>query len=153
MQKIILTLLASFVLGIATQAQTSFEIIPTGGYTFPDQLNFYNSYGRIEGALNWGGSMQFNVNRNFGIELQYTRIDAQSGIYKAGYPSQQPISQQNVGINYIMAGPVQSFGFPGSPIHFFFGGLLGAAVFSPGPNDYSTNTKFAWGLETGTKTR
>jgi hypothetical protein len=47
-------------------AQTSVELIPAGGYTFADQVNFYYNYGRIEGAA-MGGSLQFNVNSNFGL--------------------------------------------------------------------------------------
>lgn len=135
--------------GIRSCAQTSVEMIPTGGYTFPDQVNFYNNYGRIEGAANWGGSLQFNVNRNFGIEFMYNRIDASSGIYNYDYTTQIPVTRQNVAINYIMAGPISSVSFPGSPVHLFFGGELGAAVFEPTPVDYSGNTKFAWGVETG----
>lgn len=143
--------IAFFLLFLASRsfAQTTVELIPTGGYTFPDQVNFYNNYGRIEGAANWGGSLQFNVDRHFGIEFMYNRIDASSGIYKYNYTTQIPVTSQNVAINYIMAGPISSIGFPGSPVNLFFGGELGAAVFSPGPVDYSGNTKFAWGIETG----
>jgi hypothetical protein len=145
------TVLLSFVTLFFTYysfAQTSIELIPTGGYTFPDQVNFYNTYGRINDALNWGGSLMFNVNRNFGIEMMYNRIDATAGIYS--YGNQLIQQQQNVGINYIMAGPVQSINFPESPVHLFFGGLLGAAVFSPNPTDNTSNTKFAWGVDMGT---
>ncbi|HTQ27184.1 MAG TPA: hypothetical protein VMI35_03615 [Puia sp.] len=148
MKKIMLLSFAILMGTLYAEAQTSFEMIPTGGYTFSDQVNFANSYGRIEESLNWGGSLMFNATRNFGIELMYNRIDASSGIYT--YGSQSIIQQQNVGINYIMAGPVMSVGFGEAPLHLFFGGLMGAAIFDPGPADNSSNTKFAWGLETGT---
>ena len=135
-------------------AQTSFEIIPTGGYTFPDQVNFYNTFGRIEGGANYGGSMQFNVNKSFGIEMMYSRMEANSGVYAYGTGSQIPNSQQQLALNYIMAGPVSSINFPGSPVQLFMGGMLGAAIFEPGngynSNGYSSNTKFAWGVEAGT---
>jgi len=150
MRKLFILLAPVLLAGTSLLAQTSIELIPSGGYTFPDQVNFYDTYGRIEGVANWGGSLQFNVNRNFGIELMYNRMDAKSGLYRYSNTTQAPISQQQLGINYIMAGPVQSFGFPGSPVHLFFGGMLGAAIFSPSPTDYSSNTKFAWGLQGGT---
>lgn len=152
MKKILLLLLAFLVFKTGTRAQTTFEFVPSGGYTFPTQVNFPTTFGRIESAPNWGGSFQFNASRNFGIEVMYNRIDAHSGIYTYQNNSQNnpPVSEQKVGINYIMAGPVQSFGFPGSAIHMFFGGLLGAAVFNPVPIDRSSNTKFAWGLNAGT---
>ncbi len=146
MRKIVLLPVVLLMCCLHSVAQTNFEFIPSGGYTFPDQVDFYNSYGRIEGAVNWGGSLMFNVNRIFGIELMYNRIDAKSAIYN--YGDRTPLEQNNVGINYIMAGPVQSFNMRGS-VHPFIGALLGAAVFSPGPNDYSSNTKFAWGAQAG----
>ena len=147
MKKIFLFSVILVTARLTTIAQTSIEIIPSGGYTFPDQINFYNYYGRIEGAANWGGSLLFNVNRSFGIEMMYQRIDANSGLYNYGYNDQLPNSQTNVGINYIMAGPVQSIDM--GEVHPFIGGLLGAAFFSPGPADYSSNSKFAWGAQAG----
>jgi len=145
-----LFLLTSMLIGgaLSLKAQTSIEIIPSAGYTFPDQVNFYNYYGRIEGAANWGGSLMFNVNQNFGIELMYQRIDASSGLYDYG-GSYHPFQRSDVGINYFMGGPVQSINTVG-PVHPFIGVLLGAAVFNPGPDDYSSNTKFAWGAQAGT---
>jgi hypothetical protein len=148
MKKICLFSFVALIFSFRSVAQTSVELIPTGGYTFPDQTNFYNTYGRIEGAFNWGGSLMLNVNRSFGIEFMYNRINASSGIYN--YSSQLPVQTQNVAINYMMAGPVQNINFPQSPVQLFIGGLLGAAVFSPNPADYTSNAKFAWGLEMGT---
>ena len=150
MRKLLILLSTVVLFATRSFAQTSIEFIPSGGYTFPSEVNFYDTYGRIEGVANWGGSLQFNVNRNFGLELMYNRMDAQSGIYHYGYPNDGPISRQQVGINYIMAGPVQSISFPGSPVHLFLGAMMGAAIFSPGPADYSSNTKFAWGVQAGT---
>ena len=131
-----------------SQAQTTFEIIPMGGYTFPDQINFYNNYGRIEGTVNYGGSMQLNVSRGFGIEFMYNRLEPNTGLYQYDYSNQNAISQQKAVFNYIMAGPVSSIGF-GRSVRWFFGAELGAAVIDPRPIDYTSNTKFAWGAETG----
>src|SRR6516162_7608016 len=100
MKKTALLSLFTFVCIFHTMAQTSFELVPTGGYTFPDQVNFYNAYGRIEESLNYGGSLMFNASRHFGIELMYNRIEASSGIYD--YGSQSLLQQEHVAINYIM---------------------------------------------------
>jgi hypothetical protein len=148
MKKLSLLLLMTVFIVLSLSAQTSFEFIPTGGYTFQNRVNFNNNYGQIDEGLNWGGSLLFNVNQKFGLELMYNRMDTKSGLFD--YGSQTPTSQQDVGINYIMAGPVGSFYIPGSSVHPFIGGLLGAAVFSPGPTDNSGNTQFAWGIEAGT---
>jgi hypothetical protein len=148
MKKYIALGFTAIMVTLCSNAQTSLELIPTGGYTFPDQVNFYNTYGRIEGAINYGGSLLVNVSRGFGIEMMYNRIDAQSGIYS--YGNQDLLQKQNVAVNYVMAGPVSNINFPESSVQLFFGGLLGAAIFSPQPVDNSSNTKFAWGVEMGT---
>jgi hypothetical protein len=132
-------------------AQTSIEFIPSAGYTFGDRSDFRQDYAKINGALNLGGSLLFNVNRRFGIELMYNHIGTNSGIYNYGYIDQgAQISNGNLSLDYIMAGPVQSFNIPGSPVHPFLGAMLGAAVFTPGVYGYSDDVKFAWGLQFGT---
>jgi len=125
-------------------AQTTFELIPTAGYTFPSQTNFAKNYGRIEESLNLGGSIMINPSRGFGIELMYNRVDAKTGLYN--YGEQSPTAQGNVVINYMMAGPVIS---AGGMVRPFIGALAGGAIFSPGPIDNSNNIKFAWGGEAG----
>jgi hypothetical protein len=148
MKKTCALIVLSLIVGFCSSAQTNFELIPTGGFTFQDRINFYNNYGRIDEGLNWGGSLLFNVNQRFGVELMYNRMDTKSGLFN--YGSQAPTTQQDVGINYILAGPVSSIYIPGSTVHPFFGAMLGAAVFSPGPSNYSGNTQFAYGAEMGT---
>ena len=78
MKKIFLLSVILILIRMSSIAQTTIELILSAGYTFADQVNFYDYYGRIEGAANWGGSLMFNVNRNFGVELMYQRIDAKS---------------------------------------------------------------------------
>lgn len=131
--------------------QSSIEFIPTAGYTFPDKLSFDHSFGRIDGGLNVGGSVQFNFTRNFGLELMYNRVDATARMYDYGSNmNSTPFYRTQAGINYILIGPISSIQVPGSPIHLFFGGMLGAAIYTPGPDDFSSNAGFAWGLQTGT---
>jgi len=132
-------------------AQSSIEFIPMGGYTFADKLNFANTFGRIEAGFNYGGSFQFNFNRHLGIELVYNRMQVPAKLYNYGaLPGDVPIYQTSAGINYIMAGPVSSFPLPGSPVTLFFGADLGAAIFTPSPNSFSSNASFAYGLQFGT---
>ena len=52
-----------------------------GGYVFNDQVNAYNSNtsyfnGTVEGGFQWGGGLEYMVNRAFGIEFNYLRQDA-----------------------------------------------------------------------------
>jgi len=147
---ILLSTLLCCMLGVSF-AQTSFEIIPQAGYTFADKVNFYNSFGHINEGFNYGGSMQFNVNRHFGFEIMYNRMDVPAQIYNFGaMPGDAPLYQTNAGINYIMAGPITTFPLPGSPANLFFGVDLGAAIFTPNPVDFSSDVKFAYGFQFGT---
>jgi hypothetical protein len=147
-----LVLLSAFLccmLGAAF-AQSSIEFIPLGGYTFSDKLNFANTFGRIDAGFNYGGSFQFNFNRRIGIEVMYNRMQVPAKLYNYGaVPSDAPLYQTSAGINYIMAGPVSSFPLPGSPVSLFFGADLGAAIFTPTPNSFSSNAAFAYGIQAG----
>lgn len=130
-------------------AQTSVELIPTVGYTFADRTDFYNSYGRIDGGLSYGGSIKFNANRNIGIELLYSHMNTMSGLYQYGYGGSK-LSGGNLAFDYFMVGPVQSFKIPESTVRPFIGAFLGAAVMTPGTQGYANDTKFAVGLQLGT---
>lgn len=135
----------------AVSAQSSIELIPQGGYTFADKLNFSNTFGRIDEGFNYGVSLQFNMNRHIGIELMYNRMDVPAALYDYGaIPGDVPLYQTNAGINYIMAGPVSSFPLPNSPATLFLGADIGAAIFSPRPDDFSSNVRFAYSFQAGT---
>jgi len=148
---IILTL--TLLIATSSFSQSSVEFIPSAGYTFASRTNFYDSYGRIDGGLNLGGSLKFNLNRSFGIELLYDHMNTQSGLYDYGY-GRNKLSGGDLSLDYIMIGGVQSFTIPGSTVRPFVGAFLGAAVFTPGTSpgtaDYSTDTKFAVGMQLGT---
>jgi hypothetical protein len=131
-------------------AQSSIEFIPTGGYTFADKVNFSNTFGRVEAGFNYGGSFQFNFNRHLGIEMAYNRMQVPAKLYNYGaIPGDNPVYQTSAGINYIMAGPVSRFPLPESPVSLFMGADLGAAIFTPSPNSFSSNAAFAYGFQAG----
>jgi Outer membrane protein beta-barrel domain len=148
-----LVLISGLLCGVigAGMAQSSIEFIPQGGYTFADQLNFNSTFGRIDAGFNYGGSFQFNFNRRIGFEMMYNRMQVPAKLYNYGaLPGDVPIYQTSAGINYIMAGPVTSFPLPESPVSLFFGADLGAAIFTPSPNSFSSNATFAYGFQAGT---
>src|SRR5262249_27803129 len=130
-------------------AQTSIELVPTVGYTFANRTDYYNTYGRVADGLNFGGSVNFNVNRSFGIELMYNHMATNSGLYYYGDPSK--ISGTNLNFDYFMIGPVQSFNIPYSSVRPFIGFLVGAAELTPDMNSgFQSETKFAMGFQLGT---
>jgi len=148
MKRWMLTSTFALLMMSASFAQTYFELMPSAGYTFSDRQNFYNAYGKVDGNVNYGGSVMFNVNRLFGLELLYNHTGTTSGAYQYGEPT--PLSKGNLAIDYFMFGPVQTFNIPGSPVRPFIGAMLGASVFTPGEFGYSTDTKFTYGLQLGT---
>ena len=151
MRKILLTLPILLLAAFGSFAQTSVELIPSGGWTFPSNTDFYDSYGRISGAWNLGGSLKFNLNRDFGIELMYNHMNTQSGLYP--YGGGEKYVGGDLQIDYIMIGGVESFNIHNSTVRPFIGGFLGAAVMTPGADpgyDNSSETKFAVGVQLGT---
>ncbi|WP_188933534.1 outer membrane beta-barrel protein [Puia dinghuensis] len=149
MRRIILLLPAIFLLSARTFAQTSVELIPTAGYTFASRTDFYDTYGRIADGLSYGGSIKFNVNRSFGIEVLYSHMNTTSDLYSAYDGSW--LQGGNLQLDYILAGPVESFTIPNSTVRPFVGALLGAAILTPDANSgFSSDTRFAVGFQLGT---
>ena len=143
--------MGAVLLAASSFAQSSIEFIPTAGYTFKDRIDFNTAYGRLGDAVNYGGAIQFNFNKRFGLEFMYERQDPTAKMYD--YPvgrGQSPYYTTTAGINYALISPVFSAQVPGSPVHLFFGPLIGASIFTPGPDDQSSNIKFAYGLQAGT---
>jgi hypothetical protein len=152
MRKILLILPLAVLLALDSFAQTQIELIPAAGYTFPSRTDFYDTYGRINSGLNVGGSLKFNLNRSFGIELLYSHMNTQSGLYEYGYGGDK-VAGGDLRLDYYMIGGVQSFTIPNSTVRPFIGAFVGAAVLSPGTspeNNYSNDTKFAMGVQLGT---
>jgi hypothetical protein len=144
-------LLPIVLLAARSFAQTSVEFVPQAGYTFPSRQDFYDSYGRIAGGLNLGGAINFNINRDFGIELLYNHQASNSGLYAYRYDGGGNLTYANQHFDYIMAGPVGSFAIPNSTVRPFIGVLLGAAIMTPeASSGYAQTTNFAAGLQLGT---
>ena len=152
MRRIAVILPAIFLLAIRSFAQTSVELIPTAGFTFASRTDFYDTYGRLGNGGNFGGAVNFNINRSIGIEVLYNHMNTVSGLYQYG-PDHTPLAEGRLGLDYIMIGPVQSFTIPNSTVRPFIGAMLGAAILTPGGDGgagYSSDTKFAVGFQLGT---
>jgi hypothetical protein len=148
MRKIAIFLPLTLLLGMSSFAQTSFELVPSIGYTFANQTNFYSTYGKIGEGMSYGGSMNFNFTRNVGIEVLYSHQNTTSSLYNYGDPVK--VTGQNLAFDYIMMGPVSSFTIPNSTVRPFIGVLFGAAILTPdaGTGDMQ-QTKFAMGGQFG----
>jgi len=115
MRKIAMILPLAILLAMHSFAQTQVELIPNAGYTFPSRTDFYDVYGRINGGLNLGGSLKFNLNRSLGVEVLYNHMNTQSGVYQYGYDGQK-LAGGDLALDYIMLGLVPSFNIPGSTV-------------------------------------
>lgn len=132
-------------------AQTSVELIPQVGYAFPARNDFYDVYGRVAGGLNVGGAVNFNINRNVGIEVLYNHVSSSSGVYNYGYDGGLQLNGGHLGQDFIMAGPVFSGNIPNSTVRPFLGLLLGADIMTPGAGSgYQSGSYFAAGFQLGT---
>jgi hypothetical protein len=147
MKKIPILFLLTLISTSAILAQTTVDLIPSGGYTFSNRTSFNGGYGRLDGNGNLGASLMFNVNRRFGVELMYDHMSTTTGLYN--YGSGSPISQGNLSINYAMLGLVPYLGDPNAPVRPFLGGLIGAGFFSSGVDGTQSDAKFTLGAELG----
>lgn len=149
MRKTAIVLLVALLPAISAFAQTSVELVPQIGYSFPERNDFYDVYGRVAGGLNLGAAVNFNVNRDFGIEVLYNHVSTNSGLYNYGYDGGSQITGGNLKLDYIMAGPVFSGNIPNSTVRPFLGLLLGAAILTPDPG-FQSNSYFTVGFQLGT---
>jgi hypothetical protein len=149
MRKIAILLSLFLLPAVRTLAQTAVELIPQAGYSFADRNDFYNTYGHINGSLNLGGAINFNINRNVGIEVLYNHTSGNSGVYYYGYDGGNLINSGHLSQDFIMAGPVFSGNIPNSTVRPFVGVLLGADIMTPAPG-FQSNGYFAAGFQLGT---
>jgi hypothetical protein len=149
MRKIAIALSGLLLSAAGTFAQTSVELVPQIGYSFPARNDFYDIYGRTDGALNIGGAINFNINRNVGIEVLYNHASSHSGVYDYGYDGGGLINYGRLSQDFIMAGPVFSGNIPNSTVRPFVGVLLGADIMTPSP-EFQTTSYFAAGFQLGT---
>ncbi len=123
----------------------SIELTPFSGYTFPENFYVENGEVRISGGHTYGGMLTFNISEMYGVELIYTRQDAEADV------TAFLLNDRNVpvSVNYIQAGGIRYF--PLSSTTSLLGGLnLGAAGLVP-KEKYDQGWLFAFGLKGGVK--
>ncbi len=113
-----------------------------GGYTFQDRVDFNYGYGMLEDGGHYGGSLQYEINPNYVVDLTYLREDTKGIVYGTllTYTGK-------VALNHILLGGLRYYHF--SPVVAGVGGLqAGATIFTS--NDYGrTVTKFTYGIRLG----
>jgi hypothetical protein len=138
-------------------AQTTIEVIPMVGYTFPyttqlnSSVNYPQTLGRLDGGMNYGLSFQINPNKRLGLEILYNRVGQSAQLYDIhAVPGDAPLYQTQAGINYLMGGMIFHFPISHSAVSLYFGFDLGASFSTPSPNMLSaSNANFALGIQGG----
>lgn len=159
MKKLCLVVLSVAATYFASAQSSNIRLNLYGAYAFDDRVDSYydaNDYynGTIEGGFLWGAGLEFMPKKNVGVELMYQRLSTNAPMtYKRPGTVGVQAANFDMGVNYITLGGNRYFP-TSSKVEPFFGGMLGAAVYSvDDPKDNvgkGTKTKFAWGLKGGT---
>lgn len=122
-----------------------------------DAFNYYN--GRLNGGFQWGAGLEYLVNDDYGVEINYIR---QSTKVPLNYYYYGPKFQNfDANLNYVLIGTNRYFDVDSKMIKPFFGAQVGLVVvnwsnpYSISPDNHYNGsgniTKFAWGAKTGTE--
>jgi hypothetical protein len=147
MKKSILFGSALLMMGLAQTASAQLRINAFGGYTFQDQFTlngYYNGYsyqeGRVDAGAHFGGSLEFMMQQNAGVELLY-QYQSTTAHLRTAFSDNGPY---DLNVSYIMLGGIRYAPF--SPVVSGYGGLnLGVAIMG----GQASATKFAWGGKLG----
>lgn len=126
-------------------------------YAFDDRVDSYyssTSYfnGKIKGGFQWGGSLEYMMIPDQGIELSYLRLDSNAPIeYYDRNDNKVKFTDFDVATNYVLLGSNRYFGL-NPKIEPYAGINLGMAIFNvtnPDNNRSDNSVKFAWGAKAG----
>ncbi|MBZ0243304.1 MAG: porin family protein [Bacteroidales bacterium] len=139
-----LLLIVMIIASLSAYSQ-GFKVFAYSGYTFGDKFPVYGGSGKIHGGQTFGGSLAYEINPLYEIELSYTyqnsRVVVQSQASGLDINSMASINHFLIGTNRIMPISEKSEAFGGAKI--------GLVYFASNADDFSNITKFAIGLNAG----
>ncbi len=137
--------------------QSSLRLNLYGSYTFEDSFDSYYDHGnyyqgKIQGGLQYGAGLEFEIKPKTFLELSYLRQDtnAPTQYYNGGLFDKY--ADFDVAMNYVMLGVNHSFKQANSPIEGFGGLIAGIAIIdieNPKTGFSDSVTKLAWGFKGG----
>jgi hypothetical protein len=131
----------------ATPPEVKVSIMPIAGYTFSNHFNIDYGDAYIGDGFTYGGALTFQLGKFNAFELKYTRQDADVSAFSSYYSIDET---DTINCNYIFAG-FQRILPVSEKIDLFAGLNLGMGVYASNYDRFSTFSKFAFGLEAGTK--
>jgi len=120
-----------------------------GGYTFKDKIYLDAFHGYVNEAFQYGGGLEYYIQRNRSIELKYLRMDTRFPIYgPAGTKLNEGTDKGS--LNYILIGGNNYFPMSSeSKAEPYAGFDLGVGIADLKEGGSSTN--FAWDAKLGVK--
>jgi hypothetical protein len=141
----LLFLLILFVSGSTVMAQQgALTLLTFGGYTFEDQIDFSNGYGKIGDGFQWGVGLEIGLSPTNAFEIYYQQLSTEG--YVQPFLGEREVA--DLAVSYVMLGGTRYL--PVNDVLSAFGSMdIGLAVFAPESSTISNTTKFAWGLRGG----
>ena len=145
---LILSAVILFSIGVKAQQSNSVSLNLYGGYTFGDKVNFDLSYANVDAAFQYGGGLEYFLQRTKSVELKYLRMDTHLPYYLAN-ETHVNIDKDKGAVQYVLLDFNSYFGNSTAKAIPYAGAGLGAGIISI--NDGNTATKFAWDAKLGVK--
>lgn len=134
---------------IASAQYSKFSLNVNGGYTFQDRVDLDAFYTKVEDGFQYGGSLEYFVNRRQSVELSYNRLDTQFPLYRQNGDRVEGQKDNKGAVNYILLGSNSYFPQSyDSKLMPFVGGGVGVGWFEGNDN---SSAKFAFNIKAGAK--
>src|SRR5205085_7538413 len=112
------------------------------------KVNFDGFYGYVDEAFQYGGGLEFFLQRYQSFEVKYLRMDTHMPLYRAGGTKLNEGDDKG-SVSYLLFGSNNYFGDPNGKVMPYAGASLGAGFVSL--NDGGNGTHFAYDIKLGIK--
>lgn len=128
------------------QEEGTVSVFFNGGYTFDETIPYDFTDLEVAGGFQWGGGLEYFVDKDVSIDLKYTRLDTD---FSARIPVGNGVNVTDSGsMQYYLFGGTKYFN-SGSKAVPYFGGSIGVGIMDS--EDFSAQTGFAWDIKAGVK--
>ncbi len=134
---------------VNAQSPKSISLNVYGGYTFQDRVMLDGFYVDVQDGFEYGGGLEYFVQRNKSIELKYLRMDTKFPLYGPG--NTQLNNGKDAGaLNFVLLGGNNYFARTTDQKLIPYTGIALGVGWADGP-EQSSGAKFAWDAKLGVK--
>lgn len=130
------------------QAPKSISLNVYGGYTFQDRVRLDNYHVDVNDGFEYGGGLEYFVQRNKSIEIKYLRMDTKFPLYGPG--GAQLNTKTDGALNFVLLGGNNYFARTTDQKAIPYAGVDLGIGWADGPEE-SSGVKFAWDAKIGVK--